>query len=417
MHAKTKRIWHRDIDSEVCQCCSQPFTFSRRRHHCRMCGHLVCNVCSKRRLSRGKYPRLLKKPGGWSDEERVCKGCMSKVSLQKNVQCILGKFASQHDVTILGQNRDDDAAEFFLLNTLSRLIDPPIIDPPSNIAKQYNVFLTGFTRSRIFQYNKEGKTQSFLRDEYLHKVKREINEGMSRACHYNHNDMSQIICGYMVKEDDKIDATLKVIMDMCQENDVSVHLYDDIDLYDDIETKHFISSLSQKEKNILSRIKDKEQRQQVVEHMRKLRNNNLLSDFVLRTLEKRPVNRRKVILVVDMARLMMTATLKESLRNCLASGTIHGPLLDTKIPSYKIGSVLCFQQNQDIEKNWKYPRTWPYRLQDYKGVVKQYVEIDYKLVSEIMNHHESRSRDLQIVDLDAEYFFLRDPNTEWMLPR
>jgi hypothetical protein len=42
-------VWVPDDFSKHCQKCGVPFTFLRRRHHCRLCGALVCNECSSNR--------------------------------------------------------------------------------------------------------------------------------------------------------------------------------------------------------------------------------------------------------------------------------------------------------------------------------------------------------------------------------
>lgn len=34
----SKRLWMRDAECAQCQQCHEPFTFFRRRHHCRYCG-------------------------------------------------------------------------------------------------------------------------------------------------------------------------------------------------------------------------------------------------------------------------------------------------------------------------------------------------------------------------------------------
>lgn len=53
-------------DSSVCTYCRKEFTWCRWRHHCRMCGKLVCNTCSP-------YKQYLV---GYSDcRVRVCKEC------------------------------------------------------------------------------------------------------------------------------------------------------------------------------------------------------------------------------------------------------------------------------------------------------------------------------------------------------
>jgi len=51
MEKETKRPdWLPDDYSEVCMRCDSLFSFTNRRHHCRVCGYLVCNACSKQKV-------------------------------------------------------------------------------------------------------------------------------------------------------------------------------------------------------------------------------------------------------------------------------------------------------------------------------------------------------------------------------
>lgn len=44
---KVKPYWIPDEDANACMLCSKPFTIIRRRHHCRSCGRLLCQECTK----------------------------------------------------------------------------------------------------------------------------------------------------------------------------------------------------------------------------------------------------------------------------------------------------------------------------------------------------------------------------------
>ena len=67
--------WTPDDATNMCELCHSVFTWYRWRHHCRMCGKLVCNNCSK-------YKDYVV---GYSDNRvRVCKECyLAKESLKK----------------------------------------------------------------------------------------------------------------------------------------------------------------------------------------------------------------------------------------------------------------------------------------------------------------------------------------------
>ena len=43
--------WQPDAANPTCQICGIKFTFTRRRHHCRFCGRVVCDACSKNRCN------------------------------------------------------------------------------------------------------------------------------------------------------------------------------------------------------------------------------------------------------------------------------------------------------------------------------------------------------------------------------
>jgi hypothetical protein len=58
--------WQPNAGAPACTLCGLPFTWSRRRHHCRLCGRLVCDACSRARMQ----------PVRGSDKpERACDRC------------------------------------------------------------------------------------------------------------------------------------------------------------------------------------------------------------------------------------------------------------------------------------------------------------------------------------------------------
>lgn len=66
-------IWIPDMASAVCMRCSESFKVTQRRHHCRHCGFVVCNSCSK---SRAILKHISTKP------VRVCRLCKDSLCEQ-----------------------------------------------------------------------------------------------------------------------------------------------------------------------------------------------------------------------------------------------------------------------------------------------------------------------------------------------
>ncbi|KAJ8561765.1 hypothetical protein ON010_g7914 [Phytophthora cinnamomi] len=78
-HPEAAANWVPDTASARCQICLSSFTLTRRRHHCRLCGHLVCANCSHDRTylpfagSAPSQHRLIKDGA----PQRTCSSCAS----------------------------------------------------------------------------------------------------------------------------------------------------------------------------------------------------------------------------------------------------------------------------------------------------------------------------------------------------
>ncbi|XP_058023249.1 RUN and FYVE domain-containing protein 1 isoform X4 [Ahaetulla prasina] len=57
--------WLKDDEATNCKQCEKEFSISRRKHHCRNCGHIFCNTCSSNELALPSYPKPV----------RVCDTC------------------------------------------------------------------------------------------------------------------------------------------------------------------------------------------------------------------------------------------------------------------------------------------------------------------------------------------------------
>ncbi|XP_015361899.1 RUN and FYVE domain-containing protein 1 isoform X6 [Marmota marmota marmota] len=57
--------WLKDDEATHCKQCEKEFSISRRKHHCRNCGHIFCNTCSSNELALPSYPKPV----------RVCDNC------------------------------------------------------------------------------------------------------------------------------------------------------------------------------------------------------------------------------------------------------------------------------------------------------------------------------------------------------
>lgn len=70
-------VWVPDDAAKTCYKCSDTFTLISRRHHCRVCGLLVCGKCSPKKM---RIPTLDNK------NVRVCNSCYERQKLQQIVE-------------------------------------------------------------------------------------------------------------------------------------------------------------------------------------------------------------------------------------------------------------------------------------------------------------------------------------------
>jgi hypothetical protein len=104
--SKQKRHWVPDDRVSACGGCAQPFSVSRRKHHCRSCGGVFCDDCSKWKAFDPQHMQ----PG---ETDRVCRTCFDVLTavasnrgggngVQTNGNALNGAQAlsSQHDAPL-----------------------------------------------------------------------------------------------------------------------------------------------------------------------------------------------------------------------------------------------------------------------------------------------------------------------------
>ena len=77
----TKPVWVPDSVSKECMICSVKFTAFIRKHHCRMCGRVVCSACSPHRMAPNSVTQTNQyAPLETKKLERTCKDCFKDMS-------------------------------------------------------------------------------------------------------------------------------------------------------------------------------------------------------------------------------------------------------------------------------------------------------------------------------------------------
>lgn len=94
--------WIPDAASDVCMRCSQAFNVTQRRHHCRHCGFVVCNSCSK---ARAILKHISSKP------VRVCRRCKDSLCEQEVSKGTVRKKDSIEEMPEYEESSDEDQEE------------------------------------------------------------------------------------------------------------------------------------------------------------------------------------------------------------------------------------------------------------------------------------------------------------------
>jgi len=80
--------WVKDEDAPACFVCKADFTLFRRRHHCRVCGNVICADCSSNTLplivNYGSSGNLAAQGALTPSKQKVCDTCYEKTQVEQN---------------------------------------------------------------------------------------------------------------------------------------------------------------------------------------------------------------------------------------------------------------------------------------------------------------------------------------------
>ena len=88
--------WEEDGQVAECRTCARPFGLLRRKHHCRACGKIVCDACSRGR-------RVV---AGSANPKRVCDACSAGPEVEPPVVVDAAPCAAPDDASAGGSATD-----------------------------------------------------------------------------------------------------------------------------------------------------------------------------------------------------------------------------------------------------------------------------------------------------------------------
>jgi hypothetical protein len=108
-----------DSATQFCTLCLEKFTtmsMSNRRHHCRTCGTLCCDLCSAKRL---KFPFGSSKNDKSTNPDRICDSCFNKFVFECNQWTIACNRARKEQLKLEQSMMESSNSKKLLTNSRS----------------------------------------------------------------------------------------------------------------------------------------------------------------------------------------------------------------------------------------------------------------------------------------------------------
>lgn len=114
--------WEEDKSTDKCCSCEEAFTAFRRRHHCRQCGKLFCNLCC---LARVELPQ-------YTIPQRVCSVCLqslrpedgkSTLELEEAI-AVRNQLNESLKIALKSKSQSLEACRTFLVRFLAAMMQP-----------------------------------------------------------------------------------------------------------------------------------------------------------------------------------------------------------------------------------------------------------------------------------------------------
>ncbi|XP_054153174.1 rhoGEF domain-containing protein gxcJ-like [Oppia nitens] len=169
-------VWIPDARVTMCQLCTEEFTVTYRRHHCRCCGNVVCSACS---TNKAPMPYLKNRT------ERVCDECFDGLRLQMERLEIERKHRSDAS----GASLDSQSATVRTPSTTASASDTD--DTTATGADGSAWSLKEW--QQIFSRTAERKSHRKAKHRYVPSVLKEV-----RA-----NDVGSLISGYLHRRESR----------------------------------------------------------------------------------------------------------------------------------------------------------------------------------------------------------------------